>query len=225
MLSNHSTATFWSAPVVWDDATRILLIRHGRVAWNAKSAYAGWTDLPLDEQGEIEAAMVAKRLKDVPLAAIYSSDLIRAKRTAEIIAETHGLVVSVEPDIKEINYGEWEGLSVDDIKRIYGDGILKAWKADPENVSIPGGETFRELRDRAAPALARIAALHKGQTIAVVAHRSVNRVLICHWLGIGVGRYKQIEQKNCAINSVVFIGNRVVVETVNDVCHIARQAT
>lgn len=166
--------------------------------------------------------MVAERLKDASISAVYSSDLIRAKRTAEITAKRHGLDVTIEPGLREINYGEWEGLSIEDVKNTYGEDVFSAWAADPENVRIPGGETFGELRDRASAAMTKIASSHPGQTIAVVAHRSVNRVLICHWMGIAVGRYKQIEQKNGAINSVVLTKNRAVIETVNDVCHDAR---
>ncbi|MEN6372727.1 MAG: histidine phosphatase family protein [Armatimonadota bacterium] len=220
-MKSSSTAMFWSAPAS-GEAARILLVRHGRVEWNAKSAYAGWTDLPLDEHGVKEAKMAAKRLGNAAISAVYSSDLVRARRTAEIIAEPHGLSVNIEPGIREINYGEWEGLGIDEVKKAYGEDFFRAWVADPENIRIPGGETFGELRDRASAAMARIAALHPGQTIAVVAHKSVNRVLICHWMGIAVGRYKQIEQKNCAINAVMLSKNRTVVETVNDMCFAAR---
>jgi len=218
-LPGAGSATFWSQ-LGQQRTTRILLIRHGRVAWNARSAYTGWTDLPLDEQGEMEAGLLAGRLKAVRLSAVYCSGLVRAARTAEIIAGPRGLAVRLEPDVREINYGEWEGLGEDDIRRAYGDDLFDSWAADPENTRIPGGETFGELRDRAQPAVARIAARHPGETAAVVAHKSVNRVLICCWLGLPVGRYKQIEQENGAINAAVFDGNRVVVETVNDVCHV-----
>jgi alpha-ribazole phosphatase/probable phosphoglycerate mutase len=220
-LSRSNTATFWSSSAD-GTSTRILLIRHGRVAWNARAAYTGWTDLPLDERGEKEAMMVANRLKDTPIGAIYASDLNRARRTAEIIAEPHNLKVQVSINLREINYGEWEGLEISDVKSNYGEDVFNAWSRDPVNYRIPGGETFGELRDRAAPEVERIASTHPGQTVVVAAHRSVNRVLICHWLGLDVGRYKQIEQKNGAINSLLFNGNRVVIETVNDVCHIEK---
>lgn len=189
------------------------------MAWNAKSAYTGWTDIPLDERGEKEAGLVSNRLKSTQIAAVYSSDLCRAKRTAETIAKPYGLTVNTDIDLREINYGEWEGLGESEIRAAYGDAYFELWQSDPENVRIPGGETFLELQDRAVPAIERIVAAHPGETVAVVAHKSVNRVLICSWLGLPAGSYKQIEQDNVAINSAVFGGNRVVIETVNDVCH------
>lgn len=219
-IPNRSTATFWSSGSR-GKSTRVLLIRHGRVGLNARSARAGWTDVPLDEEGEREAMLVSDRLKSTDIAAVYSSDLIRARQTAEIIAEPHGLDVMTEPAIREINYGDWEELNMDDITAGYGADFIKSWMADSENVRIPGGETFGELRDRAVPAVTRIASSHPGRTIAIVGHRSLNRVLICHWLGLSIGRFREIEQANAAINSAVFDGNRVVLETVNDVCHIA----
>jgi alpha-ribazole phosphatase len=218
-LSKGGTATFWSS-AAQGESTRVLLVRHGRVAWNARAAYTGWTDLPLDDRGEAEAKLVADRLKKAEITAVYSSDLIRARSTAETIAKPHGITITIDPAIKEINYGEWEGLNEADIRERYGDKVFDAWKADPENVVIPGGETFGKLHDRVVPAVARIAASHPGETIVIVAHRSVNRVLICAWLGMKPGRYKEIEQGNAAINSAVFTGNRVVLETVNDVGHI-----
>jgi broad specificity phosphatase PhoE len=218
-LPNRSTATFWSSASE-EGFTRILLIRHGRVAWNAKSAYTGWTDIPLDDRGLREAALTAERLKSVDISAVYSSDLSRARETARIIACPHDLRVEIEPDLKEINYGQWEGLGAAEIKSKFGEAVFKSWSDDPENVRIPGGETFGELRDRTAPAVDRIVAIHSSKTVAVVAHKSTNRVLICNWLGLGVNAYKRIEQDNSAINSAIFRGNRVVVETVNDVCHI-----
>ena len=220
-MTRNSTATFWSSSAD-KTATRILLVRHGRVSWNAKAAYTGWTDLPLDERGEKEAMMVAKRLKNTHIGAIYASDLNRARRTAEIIAGPHNLNVQTSKNLREINYGEWEGLSISDVKSNYGEDVFDMWASDPVNYRIPGGETFGELRDRAAPEVERIASAHPGQTVVIVAHRSVNRVLVCHWLGLDVGRYKQIEQKNGAINSLLFNGNRVSIETVNDVCHIEK---
>jgi alpha-ribazole phosphatase len=222
-LLRRSTATFWSSSAE-GQATRILLVRHGRVAWNARSAYTGWTDIELDDWGLQEAGMVSKKLSSAPIKAVYSSDLIRARKTAEIIAKPHGLTVTNDKNLREINYGEWEGLGVDDIIANYGEDFYKTWTNDPENVRIPGGETFSELCQRAAPAAESIAKAHPGQTVVIVAHKSVNRVLLCHWLGLSVGSYKQIEQDNGAINSVVFSGNRVVVETVNDVCHIVNKA-
>jgi broad specificity phosphatase PhoE len=197
-----------------------LLVRHGRVAWNARSAYAGWTDLELDSRGVLEARLLSDRLQDAPLAAVYSSDLTRARVTGEIIAGPHGLAVNTVSDIREVNYGQWEGLAEADIRSQFGDRFFESWQADPENVLIPGGETFGEMRDRAQPAVERIAAVHPGQTAVVVAHKSVIRVLICSWLGLDLGMYKQIGQRNAAINSVLFQGNRVAVETVNDVCHL-----
>jgi len=203
-------------------AARILLIRHGQVEWNAKSAYTGWTDIDLNERGIREAEIIADRLSQVQLAAVYSSDLIRAKRTADIIAKKHDLTPIEEPDLREINYGMWEGLDAEKITSQFGRDIFEKWKADPENIEIPGGESFGILRDRVVPAINRIAERHRGETTAVVAHKSVNRVLVCYFLGLPVGRYKEIKQDNTAINSLLFEGNRVVVETVNDVCHIQK---
>ncbi len=216
----HSTATFWSSPA-GGEKTRILLIRHGHVDWNTRSVYAGWANVELDARGKREARALAERLKATDLAAVYSSDLDRAHRTAEIIADPHGIDVSTVEGLREINCGECEGLTVSEIEEKYGRDAFNAWKTNPESHRIPGGETFGEMRDRARAEIERIAEAHRGQTVAVVAHKCVNRVLICEWLGLSIEHYREIEQQNTAINGIVVDGNRVVVETVNDVCHIA----
>jgi len=203
-------------------ATRILLVRHGQVEWNARAAYTGWTDIDLNDHGIWEAQVIADRLSHVPLTAVYSSDLIRAKRTADMIAERHNLKSIEDPNLREINYGLWEGLDAEEIISQFGQDAFERWKSDPENVEVPGGESFGMLRDRIVPAISKIAERHSGETAVVVAHKSVNRVLICYFLGLPVRRYKEIKQDNTAINSLLFEGNRVVVESVNDVCHIQK---
>lgn len=202
--------------------TRVYLIRHGRVKWNVDdAAYAGWTDTPLDETGVKQAEQLAYRLKDIDISAVYSSDMSRAVCTASEIACTHGLQVEIIPELREINYGEWEKVTRTEIRRRWGD-FYDRWLEDAEHVQIPGGETLAEVRDRALPAVERIVADHPDQTVAFVAHKTVNRMLICHWLDMDISRYREIGQYNSAVNIVKFIGNRVVIETVNDVCHLRR---
>ncbi len=201
---------------------RIYLIRHGEVAWNAESAYVGSTDIPLNETGRAQAEMLARRLERDDISAIYCSDLSRARETAEIVAERLDLSVVLVPALRELDYGQWEGVPEAEVPKRYPE-LFNAWRADPSNVSTPGGETFRQLADRAYPAFLAISEQHADENIAIVAHKSTNRTLLCCILGIDINRYKQVGQGNAAVNIIERRKDgRLVVEQINECCHLSR---
>jgi alpha-ribazole phosphatase len=198
---------------------KIILIRHGEVTWNRQACYTGWTDLALTEKGVAQAQSVAQRLASEPLEAVYSSDLQRARLTAEIIAAPHGLAPVVNADLRELNYGEWEGIAEVDLPVQYPE-LYAEWAANPAETSIPSGETFSQLLQRMSKAMSFIMDDHPDGTVAVVAHKSANRVILCHWLGVDINLYKRIEQDNAALNTAIFTPDRVQIETINDTCHL-----
>jgi len=202
------------------DLGQLYLIGHGDVAWNSdRPAYCGATDLELTPQGREQAERLADRLAGVPLAAVHSSDLRRALDTAAAIAAAHGLTPVVEPALREVNYGEWEGLSEEEVCRLWPE-VYEAWRQDAEHVRIPGGETFRELDERFVAAVTAIAQRHTGQAVAVVAHKSTNRVFLCWLLGLSSSRYRRFGQDNAAANILQYDGGRWRVDLINDTCHL-----
>ncbi|MHB0913997.1 MAG: alpha-ribazole phosphatase [Armatimonadota bacterium] len=196
---------------------KIYLIRHGETAWNKGGAYAGSTDIPLNDTGRRQAEMLAERLTN--LDAVYSSDLSRARDTARTIAERSGLDVQEFAGLQEVNYGEWEGVSEAEIAVRYAD-LYQAWRENPAEVSTPNGESFGAVRDRAMAVFSRIAREHADEEIAIVAHKSVNRVILCELLGMEVNSYRRIAQENVCINTISYRDDRFVVESVNDRCHL-----
>ncbi len=199
---------------------RIFLVRHGQTTWNKANAYIGSTDLPITPQGRREASLVANRLEQNDIAAIYASSLLRARQTAELIAERFDLPVRVADDLREVNYGEWEGVAESEAQQRYPD-VFPKWRADPSSVRIPGGETFAELRDRSFPAFMNIAESHRHENVIIVAHKSTNRVILCCLLEMDVNRYREIGQGNSAINIVNSRKDgRLIVEQINDTCHL-----
>ena len=199
--------------------TKIILIRHGQTVWNVEMKYQGQTDINLTEKGIMQAQLVADRLATEPIAAVYSSDLNRAFFTAGAIAAKHKLQVIAVPELREINFGDWEGLTYTNINSGWPEAMknLFTW---PENVLIPGGESFPQLRERASKALDRIVHNHHNETVVVVSHGGTIRTLLCTALNIHLNFVWNIKQDNTAVNILEYHDNRVLVSLVNDTCHL-----
>lgn len=202
--------------------TKIILVRHGQTTWNVEMKYQGQTDIHLTEKGIMQAQMVADRLANEPVSAIYSSDLSRAFFTAGAIAAKHNLQVIAVPELREINFGEWEGLTYTNINSGWPKTMSKLFTS-PEDVKIPGGESFPELKERASKALDRIVANHADETIVVVSHGGTIRTLLCAALNINLNYVWNIKQDNTAVSILEYYDNRIMVSLINDTCHLKKQ--
>ena len=167
--------------------TQLCLIRHGQTDWNLEGRYQGQSDVPLNEKGLEQAKSLIGKLKGQTFASIYTSDLMRAQQTAEPIADLLGIPIQIEPRLREINQGEWEGVLVDDIRARYA----KIWSQrtiDPANVRPPGGETVREVATRVYAALDDVARLFPTDNVIIVSHGLSIATAICRDKGIPVGQ-------------------------------------
>jgi broad specificity phosphatase PhoE len=167
--------------------TQLCLIRHGQTDWNLEGRYQGQSDVPLNENGLAQARSLIETLNGQKFDAIYSSDLMRAQQTAEPIAKILSITTRIEPRLREINQGEWEGVLVDDIKTRYA----KIWSqrtVDPANVRPPGGETVREVATRVYAALDDLARLFPTGHLLIVSHGLSIATAICRDKGIPVGQ-------------------------------------
>ncbi len=174
--------------------TQCCLVRHGQTDWNKKGLYTGQSDIPLNEAGREQAAVLARKLKGQKFAAIYTSDLIRARETAEIIAAAFGLPIHPDARLREINQGEWEGLHVEVIRMQYNDLWMKK-QADPASVRPPGGETISEVAARVFAATDEIATKYPDSPVLVVSHGLAIATLICRAENIPIGQaYDKIPQ-------------------------------
>lgn len=185
--------------------SHIFLVRHGEVAGNSAQAggrltFAGWSDKALTTRGMAQAQAVAARLSTEKLTAIYSSDLQRARVTAQRIAERHDLEVRIDSRLREVNYGAWENLGLEEILADYAD-VWNARNADPEFVAPPDGESYAALWARLAPCWNEILALHGDEErVAVVAHNGTIRILLCQLLGMPVAHFKRLHTANCGVS-------------------------
>lgn len=178
--------------------TCLILIRHGETDWNLEGRWQGQADVPLNARGREQAEQVARQLAGCELHAVYSSDLARARQTAEPMARTAGLEVRLEPRLREIDQGEWEGLLIDEIQDRYAATFQERVK-DPWSVSPPGGETSRQVHDRVLAAVEEILQSHPGQNVAIVSHGFSLAVIITYFKGHPITRVWELVPKNCEV--------------------------
>lgn len=225
--------------------TTIYLVRHGETEGNGAHRYKGSIDLPLSEKGiqqvkrsaglirgcieKMSSSKYLTYLKDIHssseadssaiqtssrLEAVYCSNLSRAVRSAEIIAEPYGLQPVETPDFRERNFGMWEGMTFKEIKEKCPEEFA-SWADNPLKYSPSGGESTIEVKNRIIPPLNRILSDHKGENIAVVAHGGVNRIILCHFLGIPLENIFRIEQDYAAVNIIEFWEKYPVLKLLN----------
>src|SRR5207244_10421519 len=180
-------------------ATLIYLLRHGEVVHAETRRFIGHLDVPLSERGERQSRAQAARLAAAGLAAVFTSDLERARRTAEIIAAPHGLTPTVIPALREMAMGRWDGRTAEEI-RGSEPAAFAAWMARVGEFQFPEGESVPDLRDRAWPAFEAIMGAYGGASVAMVAHGGTNRALLCTALGLELRRLLALGQDSGALS-------------------------
>lgn len=167
--------------------TLIYLLRHGEVMLAETRRFIGHLDVALSAHGERQSARQAERLRAAPLAAVYTSDLARARRTGEIVGAPHGLTPAVVPALREMAMGRWDGLTAQEIMTREPEAF-REWMGRVGEFPFPEGESVGDLIQRVWPAFEAIADRHAGAAIAIVAHGGTNRAIFCRALGLPFGR-------------------------------------
>jgi alpha-ribazole phosphatase len=197
--------------------TKLYLIRHGETEGAETRRYKGHIDVPLSENGIRQIKKLSEHIienSSPGLSSVYCSDLSRAVKSAEIIAKPFGVKPVIMKDLKERNFGVWEGMSFEEIEEKYPHDF-KAWAENPLKFSPLNGETTVEVRDRAMRALDLILKKNKGEEIAVVSHGGITRVMLCELLGIPLENIFRIEQGFAALNIIEFWDMYPVVKLIN----------
>jgi len=182
---------------------RILLARHGETPWNAEGRYQGREDIPLSAVGEQQAKALGERLAKVPIDRAVASPLSRAATTAKLaLGPARAGMLTTDAGLMEIAHGQWEGLLASEIAA--RDPVrLRQWRDAPELVQMPGGESLDEVFARVWPAFTRACADTPADgTLLVVAHDAVNRVILCHILGIGHSTLWSFRQAPATLNLI-----------------------
>ncbi len=186
---------------------RFLLVRHGETEWNRVSRFQGGIDVPLNDNGRTQAQQAGEFLKDVPIDFAITSPMLRPKETAEIILKYHPKVeLELQEEFREINHGLWEGKLESEIRQEYPD-LLRQWQIAPETVQMPEGENLQQVWDRAVACwdgIIQSAAMSDTElkTGLVVAHDAINKVILCHILGLSSESFWCIKQGNGAVTVI-----------------------
>ncbi len=196
-------------------ACRLYLVRHGQTTGYEREPVYGHTDADLTETGLLQLQAVAERLRFTRLAEIYSSDLSRSVAGARQIARYHDVPVRSLPELREIYFGAWEGMSLADVRRQFPEELLKR-KTDLLHYSPPGqGESMGVFANRVNRCLDEILGRHPGHEIAMVAHGGVNRVILCRALGVDLSVMFRIHQNFGCLNVIDFADDAPLVRMLN----------
>jgi broad specificity phosphatase PhoE len=188
--------------------TTLLLARHGETDWNRARRWQGHADRPLTERGRAQAAELARRLADVALDAVYSSDLRRARETAEVIAGAQRLELVQLPQLREVDVGSWQGLTREEAEARFPDGFSR-WLSG--GTGWDDGESYGQMSTRVLSGVERIAADHEGGRVLIVSHGGPIRAIHGSALGMNVEAYRRIRpvEPNARLSAVCFEDGRL----------------
>ncbi|MBB5883639.1 histidine phosphatase family protein [Xanthomonas sp. LMG 8992] len=199
--------------------TTLILARHGHVDWIAPERFRGRAELPLSKLGALQAAALAARVaQSWAPDAIYTSPLSRCVRTGAAIAQTTGVPAKILDDLSDIDYGQWQGLTHEEVAARWPD-LARAWFATPDLAVIPDGETLADVLVRAMRVLHRLLRDHGSQTVVLVGHDSINRVILLQCLGLPLARYWRIKQEPCCVNEIAIEAGDFTLHRLNETHH------
>jgi len=167
----------------------LILVRHGETIWNREGRVQGFSDIDLSDVGADQARQLALSLKDAPISAIYTSPLIRAQNTTRIVNQYHNAPVHIEPGLMEMDQGDFEGLTFQELMACEKD-FLQKWMSDPASVQIPNGESFIELQNRAWKVVEGIVA--KSGNALVVSHNFTIAAILCKIKNISLSQFRKV---------------------------------
>jgi broad specificity phosphatase PhoE len=201
------------------DRTTLILVRHGETEWNLSGRIQGHLDSRLTESGREHAQRAAARLAGLRIAAVYASDLGRARETGEIIAAPHGLEVRTMRELRERNYGRFEGMNREEIE-VAEPGAFETWLADRQRLAPPAGETQLELSDRVMRAVREIVGTHPGDTVVVAGHGGPIKSAFFAVLEIPIDSWDRTWVSNGSVTILRGTPSELRVACFNDTSHL-----
>ncbi|MBN1288139.1 MAG: histidine phosphatase family protein [Actinobacteria bacterium] len=189
-----------------ETTNKLFLIRHGQTDLNRDRRFRGYTPAPLNEQGRLEAKRAGELLKDSGLEIIYTSPMARAVETAGIISGVTGCRVETDESFTDIDYGDWQGLTVEQVIEKYGTGPLQSWKERPGEFRFPNGDSVEEIRKRLEPALIKaVNSAGRGNT-GVLSHLLVLKLCFLVMMGLSYDWFWKVALDNGSVGSFQYSG-------------------
>ncbi len=198
---------------------RLYLIRHGETEWNKARRFQGWTDIELSDEGKSQAALLGERFKKIDVDEIYSSPLKRAVETAKAIADNKNIEIKMNENFKEINFGEWEGLTATEISQKFGSGFDEFIKY-PEMGSFPGEMSFDNVTERIKRGLKEVIDGKDDKNIVIVSHGGIVRLIIKYLMGFEGEWYNKTWIDNTSVSIVEIRKNGNLMRVLNDYSHL-----
>ncbi len=200
-------------------STTLILIRHGETPHNRDKRYQGHRDTSLTTEGKRQTREIALRLRDEPLDAIYSSDLKRTRYMAEVINNYHSLKINILPELREIDFGDWEGRTHNEIQREWR-GLLDEWERKPSQIKVPRGESIKDLAERIRSTIKKIVSNHPDQRVAIITHGGPIRIILMDALGLGLDDWWKTITSNGGISIIEYQSKKAKVSLQNDTSHL-----
>jgi probable phosphoglycerate mutase len=200
----------------------LYVIRHAESQWNPIGRYQGLLNPDLSERGQKQAEILARELKNRGIKVVYTSPLLRTKRTAEVIAQTLGVPLVEDRRVIEIDHGVWSGKLVEEVKREYPE-MFKTWIERPWEVDFPGGENLKAVYERVKTFVEEIRKKHDGETVAVVSHTVPIRALYCAALGLPIKYFWSFGCDNASYSILKFEEDRTSIHKLNITCHLEKE--
>ncbi|MEO2153787.1 MAG: histidine phosphatase family protein [Aquificae bacterium] len=202
--------------------TTLFVIRHAESQWNPIGRYQGLLNPDLSERGEKQAKILAKELKNKGIEVIYTSPLLRTKRTAQIIAEELNVPLIEDERVIEIDHGVWSGKLVEEVKKEFPE-MFEMWITRPWKVDFPEGENLLKVFERVKDFIRFVKEKHKGQTVAVVSHTVPIRALYCAALELPIEKFWSFGCDNASYSIINFEEDRTTLHKLNITCHLERE--
>ena len=199
--------------------TTVLLVRHGQTKSNVTGFYMSRSNEDINDTGYTQAYKLSSRLASLPIASVYASPIQRTYTTAVILAKPHNLKVKALDDLSEIQLGDWQGLYLEEISQRWPE-LWKQWRTDPSKSTIPNGESFKQVTERAIRAFETIAATEPGRQAVIVTHEVIIKVLVAHALGVSNSIYRRFEINNASLSVIRVINGKIRLVALNDTSHL-----
>jgi len=199
--------------------TRLIFVRHGETTWNAEDRMQGQQDSPLSPLGWKQARLAARKAAQLKPDLIYTSDLSRARAVAELAAKKMGIPFITAPELRERNFGEWEGLTNDEVRQRYPIGA-KSHKEDPANFRPPGGESRADVCQRIAAFVDLLLQKHPGKKVLICTHGGPIKAAVCHALRCEPEAWLRFDISNASITIIEQREGRLYLTAINEACHL-----